>query len=163
MLPGRFKQVQGPHRIDVKIVERAILREIVRRLRGTMNYRAEPVPGEKIEDRHPVANVERVVSKALHLFDELLQPPGRITLRTEKISAHVVVEAVDATTATEPMRPLDPVTRIFMTPCLVEFEFEKRRPAHAQHDHSVAETPGHFGLAAEALLVMDREIDQAKM
>src|ERR1019366_6353397 len=66
-------------------------------------------------------------------------------------------------TASEPMSPLDPVTRISMVIYLIELEFEECGPAHAQHDHSITEAADHFGLAAETLLVMHSKIDQRKM
>src|SRR3984893_7441768 len=66
-------------------------------------------------------------------------------------------------TASEPIRPLDPVTRICTERRLVELEFDESGPAHAQHDEPVAKPADHFCFAADPLLIMHGQVDDAQV
>src|SRR5262249_26593183 len=66
-------------------------------------------------------------------------------------------------TASEPISPLDPVTRTRTGARLIKLELDEGGPAHAQHDQAVAEAADHLGLAADPFLIMHGQVDDAQM
>src|SRR6266446_2972038 len=70
----------------------------MRRLRRAMSHRADAALGEECEDLGAIADIQCVVRETLHLPEELLPAPQRVTLRTEEIGPHVVVDTVYAMT-----------------------------------------------------------------
>ena len=59
-----------------------------------MNHCAHAVLRKELEDFSAITDIQRVVREALHLAEELFQAPRGVTLRTEEIGAHIVVDAV---------------------------------------------------------------------
>ena len=93
MATMRVVQVSRPNG-PLEIVERPILREIVRGLRRAMDDRAEAPCREQVGHRRAVADIDAVMGEIAHAVDELLEPPGGVALRPEEVGPHVVVEAV---------------------------------------------------------------------
>jgi hypothetical protein len=95
ILSGCFEEIQGTHCVDVKIVKRARSREIVARLGGRVHHKRGTKAFQDRMYRLTVPNVDLMVMEAGMSGNEPLLVPACVTLWSEKISAHVVIYAVD--------------------------------------------------------------------
>ncbi len=100
--PSGFQQVQRPHRVGVKIVERNCGRTIMRRLGGGVNDAVRLQPGDQVKDGLAVTDVELVVNKAGKLRGEPRLVPAGIARFAKENRPLVVIHAVESEThATE--------------------------------------------------------------
>jgi len=95
ILSGCFEEIQGTHCVHVKIVKRAGSREIMARLGGRVHYKRRPKAFKGRMYCLTVANVDLMVVEAGMSGNEPLLVPARVTLRSEKIGPHVIINAVD--------------------------------------------------------------------
>ena len=118
MTTARLEEVERPDRVNVKVVERPARRQVVTRLRGSMNDQFKRVSTKEFIDGGAIADIQIDVTESLAGRLQALAIPGRVTLLAKEIRAHVVVEARDVgipsssknVTASDPIRPLLPVT-----------------------------------------------------
>ena len=101
---GCFQHVQRADCIDVKIVKRATGGQVVAGLGGGMHDHVRPDLFQTAQHRRPVPYIEFVMGKSLMSFAQPLLVPARIALHTEKVRAHIVVDAVNPPAQTAEMR-----------------------------------------------------------
>ncbi len=113
----RLQEIQRAAGVHVEVVERAVLGEVVRRLRGGVDDELGTETCDQVAHRRAIPDVERVVREVLRDAAQAGEVPARVAVGPEEVAPHVVVDAVDLpaavsknAAASEPMRPLLPVT-----------------------------------------------------
>src|SRR5689334_9331994 len=103
MLTCRLKQIQRPHRIDIKIIEWPGRREIMARLSCSVYYerRLDGLYGVVYE--LPVPNIDLAMFKVGMRGNKPALIPASVALRTEEVCAHIVVKPINLPTAAAEM------------------------------------------------------------
>ena len=83
---GGLEQVERPDGVHLEVVERAGGREVVRGLSGSVDDQLRARAVHQLEDRGPVADVERVVLEARRRRAQALQVPGRVAVLAEELA-----------------------------------------------------------------------------
>ena len=94
--PGCFQQIQGATSVDVKIIKRPGGGQIMAGLGRGVDDCVRSDFADEFQDSRPVAYIDLVVAKTGKLSLEALPVPGCVSLGTEKIAAHVVVNTADS-------------------------------------------------------------------
>jgi hypothetical protein len=103
----RFQHVERADGVRFEVVEGAILRQVVRRLRGAVKDQVRLRCGDERVDRRPVADVDVVV---LEPAGRAEQAPKKSRRRLQSTPATRQPRRSKKSTASEPTRPLLPVT-----------------------------------------------------
>src|SRR5262249_46236775 len=89
-----LEQVQRAARVDVEIVEGAVLGEVVRWLRGGVDQEVRLEAADEVDHRRAVPDVERMVGEVRGQLPQALEIPGGVAVWSEEVTPHVVVDAV---------------------------------------------------------------------
>ena len=93
-LAGGFQKIQRTHGIGIEIIKGDRRRAVMRWLRSGMHNHIRTNPHDQIRHALPVADIHFVVDKTDQLPLEALLVPTRISLRTKKNSALVIVQSM---------------------------------------------------------------------
>jgi hypothetical protein len=91
--PHGLEEVQRADGVDLEIVERPVLGQVVRRLGGAVDQEIGPGVGDLSEDRVTVPDVEIAMGEARRFAPDPLQVPGGVAIVSEEGPAQVVVDA----------------------------------------------------------------------
>ena len=94
-LAGGLEHIQRADRVGVEVIERDRGGAVVARLGGGVDDDGRLDLLDEGEDAGAIADIELVVDEALQFLGEAVLVPTRVTLRTEKHGALVVVHAMD--------------------------------------------------------------------
>ena len=78
MPPGRLQEAQGASRVDVEVVERPVLRQIVRRLGGAVDDQRGPLAADDGLDGLVIADVDVVMRESTRRPAQALEVPQRV-------------------------------------------------------------------------------------
>jgi hypothetical protein len=90
-----LQKIHGAERVDFKIEDGDIASLVVRGLSSTMDNEIEAVGTEKRFQPDSIADVQIMVSEVPGDAAKPIEIPGRITGRSEKDLAHIVIYAKD--------------------------------------------------------------------
>src|SRR4029450_7089898 len=99
MLASGFEQVHGADGVDVEVVERKPGGAVVRGLGGAVDNEIWTLITHRVGQPSSIADVQAVVGEALRDPMQAFEVPGGVAIRTEEVTAHVVIHAMDLPTA----------------------------------------------------------------
>ena len=95
-VPARgFQQVERARGVDVEVIERAVLGQVVRGLSGAVDDQVGSGVGDDAVHRCAVADVERVVFEARAGLLEPSKVPVGIATGAEEVGPHIVIDSED--------------------------------------------------------------------
>ncbi len=152
ILPYGFKQIQCAHCVCVEVSERNGRRKVVAGLGRRVHNGVGPNLFQEVKHSLAVANVQLVMHERLDQRLQSMLIPARITLGTEECRTLIVVDTVNLPTlcgkkkhTSDPIRPEEPVTRIFFISGFPDHSLLKTRLRYhvpstiVYHIHSIPE------------------------